>query len=430
MLGFLTFTLVRIYKMINIKYKYGHQIKEINLQGNFEIDTIVPNQIQTPDLFLQKKDIFKILNNFLTKLHKDISEIRVGIAVNDKSRPVPYYKLLPPLMDTLKELGISNSSIVFFVANGTHEQDSESLSSYFVKDYLGDYSFHQHNCLDQDNLLDLGSTTRNTPILINKEFYNCDLKIAIGNIEPHHFAGFSGGYKTVAIGLAGKQTITANHKLLLEPGSTPANFVNNPLRQDIEEIGKKSGLHFCLNCIMNKDKSIVSIFFDTPSRVMEFGIPIVKSMYAVNMKCKYDIVIVSAGGYPKDINLYQAQKALTNASQICAKNGTILLLAECTEKIGNVAFEEYMQQFLNYIDVIKDFTNAPFQLGRHKAYLIAKVLANHHIAIHSSINPKIIERLLLEPVPEPELYLNNLVKPESTIAFIPEGVITIPICHE
>jgi len=181
---------------------------------------------------------------------------------------------------------------------------------------------------------------------------------------------------------------------------------------------------------MNKDKSIVSIFFDTPSRVMECGIPIVKSMYAVNMKCKYDVVIVSAGGYPKDINLYQAQKALTNASQICAKNGTILLLAECTEKIGNIAFEEYMQQFLAPNDVINDFTNAPFQLGRHKAFLIARVLANHHIAIHSSIDPEIIERLLLYPVQDPDLFLQRTVNPKTTIAFIPEGVITIPICQE
>jgi nickel-dependent lactate racemase len=153
-------------------------------------------------------------------------------------------------------------------------------------------------------------------------------------------------------------------------------------------------------------------------------------MYAVNMKCEYDVVIVSAGGYPKDINLYQAQKALTNASQICAKNGTILLLAECIEKIGNIIFEEYIQQFSDPVDVIKDFTVSPFQLGRHKAFLIAKVLENHHIAIYSSINPEIIEKLLLYPVHDPELFIKGIAKPKTKIAFIPEGEITIPKCHE
>ena len=416
--------------MLDLEYKYGRQIKTLKIQGDIEVDTILPNKIPQPKINIQQQDISQILKLFINKLNKNISDIRVGIAINDKSRPVPYHMLMPPLVNALEVLGIPNASILFFIANGAHEQDPESLENYFLKEYLNIYTFRQHNCLDEENLINLGSTTRNTPVFINKEFFTCDLKIAIGNIEPHHFAGFSGGYKTVAIGLAGKRTITANHKLLLEPGSEPANFYNNPLRQDIEEIGKKTQLHFCLNCIMDKDKTIMHTFFDTPSRVMDLGIPIVKSMYAVNMKCEYDVVIVSAGGYPKDINLYQAQKALTNASQICAKNGTILLLAECIEKIGNIIFEEYIQQFSDPVDVIKDFTVSPFQLGRHKAFLIAKVLENHHIAIYSSINPEIIEKLLLYPVHDPELFIKGIAKPKTKIAFIPEGEITIPKCHE
>jgi nickel-dependent lactate racemase len=294
------------------------------------------------------------------------------------------------------------------------------------KDLLTKYTFHQHNCHDDENIVCLGITTRNTNVLFNKNFFNCDLKISIGNIEPHHFAGFSGGYKTVAIGLAGKQTINENHKLLMNPKSVAGVYDGNPVRMDINEIGMMTGLHYCLNCIMNEDKDIISIIFDKPDRVMEIGIPIVKSIYMVEVQKKYDYVIASAGGFPKDINFYQAQKALTNAAQICCDGGTIILLAECREGIGSDIFEDYMKTFSNPIDIISDFVKSPFQVGRHKAYLVARLLSNHHIALHSSLDEGKTNRLLLEKISEPMIYLDNLLTPESSIAFIPNAVVTVP----
>ena len=413
--------------MQSIHYKYGNELKELLLNSNFSIDIIQTN-IFTPTAnnIFSEVNIIDELSNFFKTKQKPINQIRVGIAINDKTRPIPYSELLPLLLDVLSNSGITETQIHFFIANGTHVPDYEPFSTFLLNNILNRYKYYQHNCLDDENLIYLGETTRNTKVLFNKEFYNCDLKISIGNIEPHHFAGFSGGYKTVAIGLAGKQTINENHKLLLDPKSVAGVYYGNPVRMDINEIGRLAGLNYCLNCIMNEHKEIVSIIFGKPDYVMEIGIPIVKSIYMVEVPKKYDFVIASAGGFPKDINFYQSQKALTNAAKICCDGGTIILLAECREGIGSDIFEDYMKTFSNPIDIISDFVRSPFQIGKHKAYLVARFLSNHHIAIHSSLGESKTNLLLLEYLSDPMIYFDNLITPESTIAFIPDAVVTVP----
>ncbi len=413
--------------MQSIHYKYGTEIKELFLQNISSIDIIQPNiNIPANNHFTSEKNIVEELSIYFLANKKPINQIRVGIAINDKTRLVPYSILLPLILNPLSNLGIVDAQIDFFVANGTHVPDIESLSGFLNEIILNRYKFYQHDCVDNENLINLGKTTRNTQVIINKDFYNCDLKISIGNIEPHHFAGFSGGYKTVSIGLAGKQTINENHKLLLDPDSVAGVFYENPVRMDIDEIGKMTGLNYCLNCIMNEHKEIVSIIFDKPDSVMEIGIPIVKSIYMVDVPKKYDYVIASAGGYPKDINFYQAQKALTNAAKICCDGGTIILLAECREGIGSDVFENYMETFSNPTDIISDFICSPFQIGRHKAFLVARLLSKHHIAIHSSLREGKANLLLFENISDPMFYLDNLLTQESTVAFIPNAVVTVP----
>ena len=413
--------------MQSIHYKYGYEIKELILNKNYSIDIIQPN-IFTPTTgnILSGVNIMDELSIFFKSTQKPINHVRVGIAINDKTRPVPYSVLLPLLLNALSNSGITDSQIGFFIANGTHVPDNESLGNFLQENILNRYKFYQHNCVDGENFVYLGKTTRNTEVFLNNDFYTCDLKISIGNIEPHHFAGFSGGYKTVSIGLAGKQTINENHKLLMDPKSVAGVYYENPVRMDINEIGIMTGLNYCLNCIMNEHKEIVSIIFEKPDRVMEIGIPIVKSIYMVDVLKKYDFVIASAGGFPKDINFYQAQKALTNAAHICCDRGTIILLAECREGIGSDIFEDYMKTFSSPLDIISDFVKSPFQIGRHKAYLVSRLLLNHHVAIHSSLDEGKANLLLLENIADPMIYLNNLLTPESTIAFIPDAVVTVP----
>jgi len=137
----------------------------------------------------------------------------------------------------------------------------------------------------------------------------------VGDIELHHFAGFSGGVKSAAIGLCGRQTINANHHLLLDQYSTIGEYDNNPLRQDIEEIGEMIGVNYALNAVLTENKEIIEVFFGDPIAVMRAGIELVKELTLVPVDDLYDLVIASAGGFPKDINLYQSQKAMTHAAR-------------------------------------------------------------------------------------------------------------------
>ena len=219
---------------------YGKSFQTVEAEPGLS-DLILPNEIQeAPE---PGKLIYNALKNPLEFDPAPYKNCRsVAIAVNDKTRPVPHDVILPPLMTWLSEQGIANESIKFWIATGSHPPMSpEEYPKILPVEICSTYSIESHNIDDLSNLVDLGSTRRGTPIQVNRKYYQSDLKIVVGDIEPHHFAGFSGGYKTAAIGLAGRDTINTNHRMLQDPNAWIAVYEENPLRQDIEEIGAKIG---------------------------------------------------------------------------------------------------------------------------------------------------------------------------------------------
>ena len=273
----------------------------------------------------------------------------------------------------------------------------------------------------------MGTTSYGTPIQINRSYYESDIKISIGNIEPHHFAGYSGGVKTVAIGLSGKETMTSNHALLTDANSIACEYYKNKIRMDIEEIGDYIGVDLALNCIQTKDLEILNIFLDQPKKVMEQAIPIIDRLFTVDIEKKYDLVIASAGGYPKDINFYQSQKATTNAGKILKDNGIMLIVAECKEGPGSEAYYQYVTKFSHPSEVITDFEHKEFMIGQHKAYLMAKIQSRHKVFLYSSMPAHIVKNLLIEPVDNISIFIDNLsINPSTKIAIMPNAVTTIP----
>jgi nickel-dependent lactate racemase len=292
------------------------------------------------------------------------------------------------------------------------------------------YEIIPHNCDDNDNLSYLGVTSRDTSVFINKEFYETDLKVVIGDIEPHHFAGFSGGVKSAAIGLGGRQTINQNHTLLIDNYSKVGNYYNNPLRQDIEEIGKMIGIDFAINAILDEDKKILRVFCGKPDSVMEQGIVFSKNLNLTPIVERFDLVIASAGGYPKDINFYQAQKALTHASLFCKKGAKVILVAECIEGIGSEKYLEFMNGMKSHPQVIGHFLEKGFQVGPHKAFQVAKIASIVNFKLYSSIDSELLSNLLIEPISsdlQTEITKSISALPtDARIAVIPYATATIP----
>ncbi len=409
---------------------YGKSHLMVELPDKLAVDVLVPDSQEPIENIKQT-----LMESFENPLgDKNLEEYRdaksIGIAINDKTRPLPKPNPLPHLLDHLISLGTSHHQITLFIGSGTHTPMTQGeLRQLLGREIVETYPIAVHDC-DRTPMVDLGTTTAGTPILINQDFYSSDLKITIGNIEPHHFMGFSGGVKTAAIGLAGRKTITTNHAMLIQENTQSGLFQTNPMRQDIEEIGEKIGIHFSLGIILDEDKHILQALFGDPLAVMKAAIPVVRRIFGVEVEKPYDLVIASPGGAPKDINLYQAQKGMTHAARITKEGGWVALTAACAEGSGSRAYEEYVSQAKSHTDILSEFNQGFFEVGPHKAFQIAREAVRVNILLVSDISPEKVEKWKISPCPPESLQqeLQDLISAlpkKPRIAILPAATRTM-----
>lgn len=376
---------------------------------------------------------FALMNPIKDKTIKINGQMKIGIGINDQSRPIPHSILIPELLRFLIENGAKRENITFYIATGTHSPVDQSLFDHIVnREITNNCNIVSHDCDNEDNLRYIGITTRNTPVYVNKSYLASDIKIVIGNIESHHFMGFSGGYKTASIGLTSRDTITANHSLLSHPGAQMGLFISNPMRQEVEEIGKMIGVDFAFNVVINYRKNILNCYWGDPGDVIHEGIDYIRDNIQLNLKDainQFDLVIASPGGYPKDINFYQAQKALTHACLFAKPGGKIILAAECIDGFGSNKFERYMSNHATIEDVMSDFTAHPFEIGPHKAYQLSKQITRHEITLVSSMPEDSVKRLKIgfaENIQSAVDESINDLRREAKIAILPYATTTMP----
>lgn len=353
-----------------------------------------------------------------------------AIAINDKTRPVPHADMLPPLLTALEELGIPREAITLVIATGTHiPMTPDTFAQVVPAEILGRYRIASHDC-DGPDLVQLGSTPWGTPVATNRLFMDADLRIVVGNVEPHHFAGFSGGVKSAAIGLASRATITANHSLLMDPKSALAIYDENPLRQDIEAIGQMVDIHLALNVVMNRQKKIVEAFAGAPQAVIRAAMPLIRSIYETQVDAPFDVMITCPGGFPKDINLYQAHKAVSCANRVTREGGQIILVAACEDGVGSAGYAEFMARgFASHQAVMAQFVREPFRIGAHKAYIFGRdAVRLQDIWIVSDIPADQVSSLLLKPA-DLETAIAGAVAPlppTARVGIMPYANATIP----
>ena len=419
---------------MDINLPYGKRLLEVTLPEYFEVDIIQPRQVPpAPNPLELVKASLQDLRGDVT--WDDFSHPKsVGIAINDKTRPVPHQHLLPPLLQQLKKLGIPDAAITFYVAVGTHSpMTEEEFPTILPESILENNKVLSHDSESRDMQLFLGSTKRGTPVWVNEGYFRSELKIVVGNIAPHQFMGFSGGVKSAAIGLAGLETIHHNHALMTNPHSELGRYESNPARQDVEEIGKMIGVDLALNAILTQDKKIIHVLAGDPQQVMKDGIPLVRGVCQVAVDDRYAFMIVSPGGYPKDINVYQAQKGMYHAARVMKPGGTMILVAACPEGSGSQHYEEWMVGRISYQDVLRYFAQDGFQIGPHKAYLIAKDASRMRLLLYSEINRQTARDLLFDLVDDFQETLNRVVvglEPGERIGILPHAASTIPYLED
>jgi nickel-dependent lactate racemase len=356
-----------------------------------------------------------------------------AIAINDRTRPVPHQWMLPPLLRRLERAGVPDGEILFVIASGTHApMPAAQLGEVVPPEMLARFRVISHDAHDDAGLVQLGETSRGTPVWVNRDYAARALRVVVGVIEPHQFVGFSGGVKSAAIGLAGYATIKHNHSMMSQPLAEIGRYDDNPCRQDIEDIGARIGIHLALNVILGDGKRIIRALAGPPVDVMRDGIPLVRQLNQVEVDEPFDLMIVSPGGHPKDVNLYQAQKALAHAALVTRPGGTVLLAAACPDGTGSEAYDAWMADpaMTSHAAVLDRFAREGYRIGPHKAFQISRDASRFHVALHSEMPPRLSERLLLTPAPDFQQAVADAVDrlaPASRIGVMPRANATIPV---
>lgn len=421
---------------MEIKLKYGEGFQTLNLEEK-NILSVLELSTSRKKIENLKEEIKKVLNNpiAMPPLKNIIGEKKpknVVIIVEDITRPNPNYReILAPLVEELNNAGLPDEKIKFVIAYGTHRHHSdEENKRLYGEDLLKRFEFINHNC-DAPDLISLGKLSTGNELWINKDVADTDFLIATGNIETHSFAGYGGGRKAILPGVSGRKTITKNHSKVCREGTEIGKLKNNPIHDEMLEAAHRVAStkpFFILNVIRNSKKEIVDIVAGNFEKAFFAGIKIAQELYSVSVSQKAEVIISSCGGYPKDINLYQAQKTVTASAEVTKEEGTIVLLAECRDGVGQPVFEKWLKK--HHLDEILHKKEEDIEVEGHRAYLTAKILKKCEVIVVSSLAKELVEEMHFTYMKDLNDALNYIKKKHGDnfkTYIIPNGAAILPV---
>ena len=409
---------------MKVKYFFDGSNRIIEMENNAEI--LEPIAVENKDSF---KVLSEALSNPLNSLGYDEfleDKKKILIIVNDGTRPTPTAQVLSFLEEKLK-----NKVVTILVATGTHR----AMEDFEKKKILGQSYNILKNCIvshdskNKERLVYIGKSRNSTELFINKAVYENDGVIVIGSVEPHYFAGYTGGRKSIMPGIAGFVSIEMNHKLALSEEARVLNLESNPVHQDMMDTLNylKDVEIFSIQVAMDKNHNVYSAFSGNINESFYKAVEVARKIFAVPIKEKADIVVTVAKD-PMDINFYQSQKALDNAKFALKENGIIILVSACKEGIGSEAFYDLMVQAKSPNAVLGNIKKN-YKLGYHKSGKIAQILLNTNVFVVSSLENKIFSDIFFQPFKslEEALAVAYLKKGlNSKVIFMVDGGITVP----
>ena len=411
--------------MSAINLPFGHGSISVNVPDKNLADTIMPSESEvTADGISQIKAALENPVNCKQLSEIVVPDTSVVIIVSDTTRPTPTAQMLPLLFEELYRGGVRDENITIIFALGIHRnQTDEEMERIVGKDI-----YKRIRCIEHDNTRcrNVGETSRGTPIEIFEEVLDADVVVCMGNIEFHYYAGYSGGAKAILPGVSSRESIIANHKMMIDEKSSTGR-IDSPVRQDMEEAAEYVGVDFLLNVVLNSKKEIV---YATAGHVVDahrMGVVQVDNMYKISAE-PADVVIVSPGGYPKDINIFQAHKALDNAKNAVVEGGTIILAAQCSEGLGNTVYEHWNNESKTPDDAIMKFKHS-FEFGGHKAALIAQLAKKYDLYLVSDLPDADAKNAFFKPVISVQEVLDGVLNenPDARVCIMPYGSLTLPV---
>ncbi len=357
----------------------------------------------------------------------------VFILVSDITRPVPSKKIVPAVLRELQHVPRKNVTVI--IATGLHRANTQDeLQTMLGPSILNEVRVINHDAFDQENLDYVGKTRRGTELFINSHVRNADRIIATGYIEPHEFAGFTGGRKSILPGVSGADTINHNHRLenIDHPQAKVGVLEGNPIHEDMVEAARMAGVDFIVNVVLNRENRIAKVVAGDLVEAHQEGVGFYNSHARVDIDEPADIAITSSG-YPLDMNLYQAVKPLIAAEPFVKTGGIIILLAHCEDGFGEDLFHRWMTSFSSPNDVIKRIQKEGYRADIDHCYLLARILEKKEIVIVSD-QPSLQEiRYSLikttDSIDEALGYSLDRKGKHAQIAFLPHATRMIPVLH-
>lgn len=343
-------------------------------------------------------------------------------------------KYLPYIIEELNFAGVNDDDIIFLSATGTHRMQNEEEHKKLLGELYNRFKCIDHNAYDEDNLLYIGTTSYKTPVYINKVALKYDHIIITGSIVFHDMAGYGGGRKSILPGISGYNTIMANHSLSLHekvgygpnPFTTIAKLEGNPMNEDMLEACDMVKPSFMFNVIVNSSGKIEHAVSGNYREAFQNGCEYLKKSEELAIKDLADVVIASSGGYPKDINLYQATKALSSAKEAVREGGDIILIARCNEGMGHSEMESIINDFPdNYsreIELRRAYTIAKF-IG----FLMCKISEKCTISLVSEIDETLFRKTNIRVYKDINDAISTVLNKKGLVYIMPDAAAVLPI---
>ena len=420
-------------KYNEVRLAYGKKGYKLKVPTNF--DVIEPKFIEEMENAkdeINKALLFPTNSKPLRSLLEGKNDI--AISVCDITRAQPRKVVIETIVEHIKDL-VPISNIKILIATGTHRENTkEELIEMLGKDIVETLNVINHVCDDKESLVEMPTSLDEVNVLLNKHWVNAEFRITTGFVEPHFFAGFSGGSKLVAPGLAGLKTIMKlhNYKRLNNRHSIWGEVEKNPIQQDVRIIAKETGVDFTLDVALNRDQKITNVFsgdlIDSHNEACNFA----RETAMVQVSKPYDLVITSNSGYPLDQNLYQTVKGLSAASQIVEDKGEILCLSECSDGIpSHGKFYSLLSKFSNPEQVEEMLSDPNFHCqDQWQVQILSQIAKKSNINLYTEgLSDKEIKNAFMFNVLDPQKFIDSKIKENRDLkgCVLPEGPITIPV---
>ena len=365
---------------------------------------------------------------------------RVCIVFTDVTRACPDRLLVPPILKELESGGVRDADITLLCGIGMHRPSTQEEKVVKLgKDVVTRYSVIDSEPQNAAALVDLGTTEGGVPVSVHRSVVDADLVIATGIVEPHQYAGYSGGRKTLAVGAAGEALIEYTHGPVFvdHPGTRLGRIEGNPFHEAVAEAARRAGLRFIINVVLDDDKRLLRVAAGDPDEAFYDLVAFARKVYEVPVPQQYDIVIGGVG-FPKDSNLYQASRAPSYlffaTTSVVRPGGYFIIPAPCEEGVGNGVGEQRffsaMRDAPDVAFILEDARKNGYPPGQQRAFVMAKVLEQSNVIIVGSKCPDIVSACKMIPADTMDEALQiagNAVGFAGDVLIVPHALLTLPV---